>query len=440
MSKIKIYEKDIQYNLLRPYVDWCTASSYRKVEVAGKENIPPDGAVILAPNHCNTLMDALVILRAFKDESVFGARADMFSTPLVAKIMFFLRILPMVRQRDGIRNVLKNNDTQQIIIETLENNVRFCIFPEGRHRAKHSLLPLGKGISRIAVAANRKFGDKKPVYIVPVGIEYGDYFRSRSTSLVKFGKPLNVTAFLAENKCENEAREYEAIRQEIGSMIANQITFIPDTELYDEKWALLKVMAQSSSKNKNKRLSERLKNNKHIAKIIEAQWEKHPDKMGKLLEKVGKFEKRRRERGISIYSFRHSGVLKNLLCKTLLAIVGFSFFVFGVISSLPLWLTIGILKGKIRDRAFHNTVSFGVKLVMYPILLILWSAIFLCTLPYYIAIPAIPLSFLSCNFIYDYMEFARILISDYKLLFNKDLHKDFTGIAESCFIFGERAV
>ena len=91
MSKNKIYEKDFFYDGLRPIVDWCTRNSYNKIEVRGKENIPADGAVIIAPNHCNTLMDALVILQAFKDESVFGARADMFKSPFLAKAMFFFR-------------------------------------------------------------------------------------------------------------------------------------------------------------------------------------------------------------------------------------------------------------------------------------------------------------------------------------------------------------
>ena len=93
MAKKKIYEKNLGYSLLRPIVDWCTRYSYRKVEVRGEENIPTDGPVLLAANHCNTLMDALVILRSRKEATVFGARADMFNSPLIAKIMYFIKIL-----------------------------------------------------------------------------------------------------------------------------------------------------------------------------------------------------------------------------------------------------------------------------------------------------------------------------------------------------------
>ena len=135
----KIYQDDWLYSALKPIVDWCTWNGYRKTCIHGKENIPTDGAILLTPNHCNTLMDALVILRTQRKQTVFGARADLFNNSFIAKLMFFVRILPMVRQRDGLRNVLKNKDTQETIVETLENNVRFCMYPEGTHRTKHSL-------------------------------------------------------------------------------------------------------------------------------------------------------------------------------------------------------------------------------------------------------------------------------------------------------------
>ena len=168
MARKNIYDKDLFYSFLKRFwVDNTIKSSYRKVEVKGLENLPKDGAIIFAPNHCNTLMDALAVLRSYDGLATFGARADMFRKPLFAKAMYFFRILPMVRQRDGLRNVLQNNQTQEIIVDVLEHNVGFCIFPEGKHRTKHSLQQFGKGVSRIALAANEKFENEKPVYIIP---------------------------------------------------------------------------------------------------------------------------------------------------------------------------------------------------------------------------------------------------------------------------------
>ena len=158
----QIYEKDWRYSFLRIFwVDWKIRHSYRKEEIRGMENIPTDGALLITPNHCNALMDALAVLSSSKETTVFGARADLFRKPFIAKLMHFVRILPMVRQRDGLRNVLQNNHTQEIIVDILEHDVRFCLFPEGTHRPKHSQLPLGKGASRIALAAN---SEKKSLY------------------------------------------------------------------------------------------------------------------------------------------------------------------------------------------------------------------------------------------------------------------------------------
>ena len=39
-----------------------------------------------------------------------------------------------------------------------------------------------------------------PLYIVPVGLEYGNFFRFRSTVLVQTGEPINVSAFLKEHR------------------------------------------------------------------------------------------------------------------------------------------------------------------------------------------------------------------------------------------------
>lgn len=75
MSKEKIYDNDPLYTLLKPIVDWCTRRSYRRIDVRGKENLPKDGAILLAPNHSNTLMDALVMLQAQKAPTVLDRKS-----------------------------------------------------------------------------------------------------------------------------------------------------------------------------------------------------------------------------------------------------------------------------------------------------------------------------------------------------------------------------
>ena len=433
MSRKNIYDKDLGYTILKPIVDWNTKHSYRKIEVTGKENIPTDGAVIIAPNHCNTLMDALVILQAFKDESVFGARADIFNKPFIAKIMTFVRILPMVRQRDGLRNVLKNNETQEIIVDTLENKVRFCMYPEGRHRPAHSLQTLGKGTFRAALAANSKFGDKMPVYIVPTGIEYGDYFRYRSTCLITFGEAINVTEFVKGLNVENDVQMIEPLRKELASRMSKLITYIKDDEQLYTKWALTKMLAVDKGLRYGgcgKSLHEGMLANREIVAEIENACESKPEEMGKLLDKVTEFDKKRRKKGISIYSFRKKNEGLNAAGKALAAMIGLPYWIFSAVVSSPMWLTYNLLRSKTRDKAFHNTVGFGVKLALGTILFIIYAILAFCLLPWPYALALTLLVIPSYSYYFDYLEGMRRYISDLKLLGEKKLKGMFMDIVK----------
>lgn len=434
MAKKRIYENYIGYTILKPIVDWNLKHSYRKVEVRGKENIPTDGAVIIAPNHCNTLMDALVILRAFDDPTVFGARADIFNNPTIGKIMTFIRILPMVRQRDGLRNVLKNNETQEIIVETLENRVRFCMFPEGRHRPAHSLQSLGKGTFRAALAANAKFGDRFPVYIVPTGLEYGDYFRYRSTSLVTFGKPINVTGFVKGQDVDNEVKLIEPLRKELAARMSELFTYLKDDEQLNDKWALTKILATHQGVRYGDfgtSLHEGMLANREIAARIEKACEEKPEEMSELLEKVEKFEKKRRKEKISIYSFRKKNNVLNIAGKSLAALIGLPYWIFSAIVSAPMWLTYNLLRSKTRDRAFHNTVGFGVKLALGIILFLIYTTLAFCLLPWPFALAVSLLTIPSYSMFFDYNEGMRRFISDIRLMGEKGLRKSYKEIVKT---------
>lgn len=431
----KIYENDLGYNILKPIVDRCVKHSYRKVEVRGMENIPADGAVILSPNHCNTLMDAIVILRTHKNQIVFGARADMFNNKFIAKCMYFFRILPMVRQRDGLRNVLKNVETQEIIVETLEHDVTFCVFPEGRHRAVKSLLPLGKGIFRMALAANAKFGDQKPVYIVPTGIEYGDFFRYRSTALVTYGKPINVTEFVKGLDTENEAQTIDHLRKELTTKMSELFTFIPDGDGQEEKWTLTKMISIASSRKPygdfGTCLYDSMMDNRKIIAGITDACEKNPEKMQSILEDVKEFEKHRRKDGISIYSFRKNNNILSIAGKTFSAVIGLPYFIISGILSLPMWATTAFLRSKlIKDRAFKNTTSFGVKLGLGIIWSIILAILVFCLLPWQWALVTFLLFLPSYSYVHDYIEGMRRFISDIRIMKCKKLKKRFKAILE----------
>jgi len=235
----KIQDKDRLYLFLRPYVDWMFRRSYRCFRYIGKEHVPTDGAVIFAPNHTNALCDAMAILGIDRRQKVFVARADIFKDPKRAKLLNWLKIMPINRVRDGLDEVRHNDETINKAVDTLHDGVPFCILPEGTHRPKHSLLPLNKGIFRIALQANDTFGNEKPVYIVPVGLEYGDYFHLWDSLTVNIGEPINITAFAQAHADLDRPQLMMALREELTLRMQELILWVPDDENYEANIAKL---------------------------------------------------------------------------------------------------------------------------------------------------------------------------------------------------------
>ena len=235
----QVQDKNRLYAFLRPYVDWMFRRSYRRIQYVGKENIPTDGAVIFSPNHSNALCDAMAVLTINSSRKVFVARADIFKNPRQAKILNWLKIMPINRIRDGVDEVMHNDETIHNAVLTLRDGVPFCILPEGTHRPKHSLLPLRKGIFRIALRANELFGQDKPVYIVPVGLEYGDYFHLWDDLTVNIGQPINVTQFVKEHSELDYPQLINALREELTLRMRELILWVPDDDNYEQNIAKL---------------------------------------------------------------------------------------------------------------------------------------------------------------------------------------------------------
>lgn len=231
---MEIWDHSYIYSICRYYVDWCTATSYSRTTVTGKENIPGDGIIIFAPNHCNALMDALNVLRWDKGPTAFGARADMFRKPLLAKILTFLRIVPLARERDGRQAIADNAGIYDKIGTCLEKGIPFTIFSEGTHRTMHSLLPIKKGVARIAVQTARQ--SAKPVYIQPIGLDYEDYFRNMVSLKISYGKPIAVSEMIAADPQASDAELYRSICDGLRGQLASLITYFPDDDNYPAAW------------------------------------------------------------------------------------------------------------------------------------------------------------------------------------------------------------
>ncbi len=234
-----IQDADFWYTFLRPTVDWYFRHSYRHCRYIGLEHIPSDGSVIFAPNHQNGLMDALAVLAIDAQPKVFVARADIFKNPKTARILHWLKIMPINRVRDGLDMVRKNDETMDRAVEVLNAGVPFCILPEGTHRRKHALLPLQKGLFHIALKAAAAPENERPLYIVPIGLDYSDWYHYWGDLTVRIGRPIDVRAYIASRRDLTEPQLINAMREELTERMQGLFPCVPDDANYEQNWARL---------------------------------------------------------------------------------------------------------------------------------------------------------------------------------------------------------
>lgn len=429
----KLQENDWRYNLLSKYVNFTLKRSYRNVKYVGLERIPDDGAVIFAPNHTGTLMDALVILAMNSTPKVFIARADIFKNPKLAKLFRFFKMMPIMRMRDGIEEVKKNNKTIEIAADVLKDKVPLCIFPEGRHQPMYSMQPLSKGIFRIALQAKELLGDT-PLYIVPMGIRYGNFYRFRSSVRVQVGTPINIGEFIGQNSGKTPQEQINLMRLLLEERMRETILYIPNDEDYKAKNEICAAVSGVQLKEHKPDGAEPLVAvNREAAKRIETLKEQNPEVADRLIALGKEAEKLRRLNHISLRSVAKWPSATGVIFRLLLLLATLPYTLAAMLLTLPITATGAILTKKFKDRAFHNSVRFVLQLVLWPLLLIIYAVILLANMPLMWAVCMLLLILPAPAVTQDTFRAIRMTVSDIRLLGNKRLKAKYDKIRELFF-------
>ena len=437
MSKEKkIQESSSWYNFLRNIVDINLRLSYRNLKYIGTERIPDDGAVIYAPNHTGTLMDALVILAMNRKPKVFIARADIFKKPMLAKMFKFFKIMPIMRMRDGFEEVKKNNKTIETAVDVLKDKVPLCIFPEGTHQTKHSLLPLSKGIFRIALQAKELMPDT-PLYIVPMGIRYGSFFRFRASARVIIGNPMNVGEFMAQHKDKTPQELMNIMKKALEDRMKESIFYIPNNEDYNATKEICATVSEKQIKQLDKSARKDkavLTNVNNMAvKHIEALKENNPESAERIIALANEAAEIRKKKGISLKSVAQQSTLLQIILKLILLAVTLPYTLLASIFILPVTvLGITICK-KFKDKAFYNSVRYLMNLLLWPILMIVYAVTAFVNMPAIWALVAV-LAILPAPVIaHEIYRYTRLIVSDFELLFSKRLRVKYKEIEKIFF-------
>lgn len=352
---------------------------YKNIVVEGLENIPKDGPLIFSPNHQNALMDPLAVLFTSNRQIVFLARADVFKNKFIAKILHFLKIIPVFRIRDGKENLSNNDLSFNIAVKVLEHKQNIGIFPEARHTDKRRLLDLKKGIPRLAFLAEDKNDFKLGIKIIPVGIYYSNYNKMRSVLHIRYGKPIHVSEYKDEYY-QNPQKALLSLRDRIELELKPLIIDIRSIELYDMYESLRTLYFKNLiRKFKIGKLSQinKFKADKITIKALETYEKDYPYKMLEIKKQLDEYEKLKSKYKLSDQSIEKPFLsLFRMVLNSFIMLVCLPLFIYGVVNNLFVYFIPQLLIKKIKDRQFHSSIKFVWAVFIIPVIYTLQILIF----------------------------------------------------------------
>lgn len=370
MSFHNIEKKNFFYKLLHLYTTFAhNKLFYRKVYILNADKIPKNAHLIFTPNHQNALMDALGPLCNIDKQLVFLARSDIFKKKFVASILYFLKILPVFRIRDGYSEVKKNKSIFQKTIDVINAQNGLVILPEGNHEGIHQLRQFKKGFARIAFQTEESNDFELDIKIVPMGLHYSDYISSGSDLYINFGEPLNVSAYYELYK-EAPAKAVNKLTSDLAEEIKPLMVHIESADNYDfyDSIRLLYWRNMCNPNNKKKCAdSMRIMAEQEAISLLGLIEKETPEKFDQLNQLNKTYTAGLHKNSLNDESFCKPAKPLNLIFKSLGFLVGLPIFLYGFFTNLVPFVIVKYAESLIKDLQFKSSFKFVLSLIVFPL-------------------------------------------------------------------------
>ncbi|MCG3192986.1 MAG: lysophospholipid acyltransferase family protein [Thermoanaerobaculia bacterium] len=191
------------YRAVRALARFLLHLFYKRIDTVGLENLPAAGGVVVAANHHNSVIDALLLIAVLPRQLRTLANAPLFRHPLIGPFLRLLGALPVHRKIEAGNDPSRNASLFAATTGTLQGGGAIMIFPEGRTQPEPVLQELRTGAARMVLAASA--GGTTPVTLLPVGLLYhapGTFREGRA--LVRIGPPVVASDCLNLSRTEPE--------------------------------------------------------------------------------------------------------------------------------------------------------------------------------------------------------------------------------------------
>jgi len=201
----------------------------KRIKVKGLKNYPRNRPVIIAANHTNAFLDAIIFHFVFFENVYSLARGDIFKSAINRFILNKFNILPIFRIQEGAENLYRNEESFNKSIQVLEYNKPLLIFPEGNCVQEKRLRKLKKGMARIAFLAEEKNNFQMDLCILPVGINYLNFTKFRGELFLNIGKPIDVKTY-KELYFSDKQKSFTALSNDAETNLKELLVIVDDKE------------------------------------------------------------------------------------------------------------------------------------------------------------------------------------------------------------------
>ena len=399
----------------------------------------PDGPLIVAVNHPNSLLDGLLILRCSERLARPLGRAPLFDSLVLGPLLRALGGIPVYRREDDPEAMHRNDEMFASAVGVLHGGGAIQVYPEGKSHSEASLAEFRTGAARIALQAEEGAGWGLGLSIVPVGITYSAKELARTEVAVRFGRAFGCADLREAYRKDPVAagrRLTERIERGIHSQTLNferhrdRVLVEVAEQLYvrESRWVPWRV---------RERLGTRFPRLRRFALGLEWVREAHPEAHRRLIERVERYAALIEELGAGEgdvpprYGFLP--VAKYVLLRGPLLALGLPFAVAGLL----LWIPVARLPGFVVKRMKPQfevtaTVKLATLLGGTFIAWLLWLALGYLTGGALVALGAAVLA-PACGFVaIRWLELAREVREDtvlfLRLLGRPDLREQFAEL------------
>ncbi|MEO6289808.1 MAG: 1-acyl-sn-glycerol-3-phosphate acyltransferase [Ginsengibacter sp.] len=186
------------------------------------------GPLLIAANHPNSFLDAIILATLFKSPIYSLARGDAFASKIITRLLGSFNMLPVYRVSEGVENLENNYDTFKMCQNIFKQDGIVLIFSEGRCINEWHLRPLKKGTARLALEAWKSGVNLK---ILPLGINYSCFKKFGKTVVLNFG---NFITNEDVERCDFAGKEINDFNEKLRAQL-KKLVFEIDINDYQER-------------------------------------------------------------------------------------------------------------------------------------------------------------------------------------------------------------